>query len=223
MQGRAARRAPGPPAPRAPVPRPRRPAGRPKTRGPAAGCRLSSRGGRRPACGGWAAGWGPGRGLGGRAGGRRPGHAAPSLGGRAFVRRRSRLSRRVFSRPKTCPRSSRGTRPCPSLLSASSGKRTGAGGGDPARVRVQPGTSRGARPTSAPALGGPVSGSRSRQSGRWAPIGPPAGGGGAQPGLPGGRCRRRFQEDLDAFSSARDGRSRNLMNNQRSSKSRFSN
>lgn len=194
---------------------------RPCGRVPAALPRRAAAAVRRPS--GWAAGWGPGRGLEGRAGGRRPGHAAPSLGGRAFVRRRSRLSRRVFARLEARPPSSRGARPCPSPPSAASGKRTGAGGGDPAGARVQPGPSRAARPTSAPALGGPVSGPRGRQSGRRAPIGRPAGGGGAQPGLPGGRCRRRFQEDLDAFSSARDGQSRNLMNNQRSSKSRFSN
>lgn len=74
------------------------------------------------ACG-WAAGWGPGRGLGGRAGGRRPGHAAPSLGGPAFVRWGSRRSTSVFARLEACAPLSRGTRPSPPR--AASGKRTG--------------------------------------------------------------------------------------------------
>lgn len=86
---------------------------------------------------------------------------------------------------------------------------------------VQPGPYRSTRPTSAPALGGPLSGQRGRQSGHRAPIGSQADGGGARAGPPGGPPRL-FQEDLDALSSARDGPSSTLMNNQTSADSPFS-
>lgn len=52
-------------------------------------------------------------------------------------------------------------------------------------------------------MGGPLSGRRGRQSGRRAPIGQQAGGGGARAVLPGGQRRLLFQEDLDALSPRR--------------------
>lgn len=65
---------------------------------------------------------------------------------------------------------------------------------------VRPGPSRPFVPPGA-AMGGPLSGQRGRQSGRPAPIGQQAGGGGARAVLPGGQRRLLFQEDLDALSA----------------------
>lgn len=127
-----------------------------------------------PRAQGWPAG--PGETAGAEGG---LGTLALPQGRGAFVHRRGRLSRRAFALMEARQLLARGTRPCPSSPRAATGKRAAVGQACRGRgALVQPGPSRAARPISAPALGGPVSGQRRRQSGRRAPIGrPPTGAG----------------------------------------------
>lgn len=116
----------------------------------------------------------------------------------------------MFAKLKAHRPLSRGTRSCNSPTSAASDQwvddgRAGGVCGDAGSTPALLGSS----PYLGPALGGPVSGQQGRRSGRRAPIGREAGGGGAGAvpgaGLPGGQCRPLFQ-DIDALASARVGR-----------------
>lgn len=149
-----------------------------QTPGCAAGCRLCCR-----------CGLAGGRPAGGRGGAWEDARAEGGLGTPPLLSADQPLCAGEAVEAQVCSHGWKRVRRCPGGLAPPRrgppvGSGRGACGGDLEEARVQPGPSRAARPTSAPALGCPVSGQRGRQSGRRARIGRSVGRRGRGSGRP---------------------------------------